>query len=56
MQCGAKCFIVEFEVDGNKLSESVTARTAAKVRKRIRKIHGKDTVILTVKEERRTSK
>lgn len=53
MQCGAKCFIVEFESEGNKSSESVIARTPAAARKTLRRKYGKEMQVLTVKESRR---
>ncbi|MEK5441109.1 MULTISPECIES: hypothetical protein [unclassified Fredinandcohnia] len=53
MRCGAKCFLVEIEVDGKVKVESVNARTSAEARKHIRKQLGQDTEILTVKEEKK---
>ncbi len=53
MRCGAKCFLVEIEVDGKVQVKSVNARTSAEARKQIRKQLGQDTEILTVKEEKK---
>ncbi|GGH86542.1 hypothetical protein JOD43_003560 [Pullulanibacillus pueri] len=53
MRCGAKCFLVETEVNGQKQISSVTARTPADVRKTIRLEYGTEANILTVKEERK---
>ncbi|WP_165439168.1 hypothetical protein [Bacillus timonensis] len=53
MRCGAKCFLVEIEVDGKAQLESINARTPAKARKSIRKKHGSETQILAVKEEKK---
>lgn len=48
MRCGAKCFHVEAELDGELLIESVHARTPAEARKSMRKKHGENTYIVSV--------
>jgi hypothetical protein len=53
MRCGAKCFLVEVEVDGKTQVQSVNARTPAEARKNIRKELGTETQILAVKEEKK---
>lgn len=53
MQCGAKCFIVEVELAGEKKSFPVTARTSVQARKAVR-IQYEDAVkIVSVKEEKK---
>ncbi|WP_449536479.1 hypothetical protein [Ferdinandcohnia sp. Marseille-Q9671] len=54
MRCGAKCFLVEIEVDGKSQIKSVNARTPAEARKNIRNECGQDTQILKVKEEKKS--
>ncbi len=49
MQCGAECFLVEIEVNGEKRTKEVTARTPAAARKTIRNEYGEKIQILTVK-------
>lgn len=51
MRCGAKCFLVEIEVDAEVQTKSVNARTPAEARKAIRSAYGKETVIQTVREK-----
>ncbi|WP_453993801.1 hypothetical protein [Bacillus nitroreducens] len=53
MRCGAKCFLVEMEVDGKTVVKSINARTPAEARKNIRNEIGAETKILTVKEEKK---
>lgn len=53
MRCGAKCFLVEIEVDGKIQVQPVNARTPAEARKNIRKELGIETQILAVKEEKK---
>ncbi|MFV8830375.1 hypothetical protein [Alkalihalobacterium sp. APHAB7] len=53
MRCGAKCFLVEIELKGEKQMKSVTARTPVDARKTIRSEYGKETVILSVTEEKK---
>lgn len=51
MQCGAKCFIVEVELDGEKKSFPVKAKLAILARKAVRG-HYEDAVkIVSVKQE-----
>ena len=49
MQCGAECFLVEFEVNGEKQIKEVKARTPVAARKTIRTEYGAEIQILTVK-------
>lgn len=53
MRCGAKCFFVEFEIDGEIQSQSIAARTPVEARKMIRLTYGQGPRILTVKEEKK---
>ncbi len=48
MRCGEKRFIVEIEMDGAKQRKTVTARTPAEARKKIRMQCGEKTAILSV--------
>jgi len=52
LRCGAKCFHVETEIDGEKLIESIRARTPAEARKTIRKEYGANTAVLSVRERK----
>lgn len=52
MQCGAKCFLVELELDGKIKTESVIARTPISARKTIRSTYGKEAEILTVVQKK----
>lgn len=52
MRCGSKCFTVEFELNGEKESKPVVARTPVEARKRIRLEYGAGPQILTVREEK----
>ena len=52
MKCGAKCFIVELEMDGKIMRKSVISRTPVSARKTIRNAYGKDANILTVSKEK----
>lgn len=52
MKCGAKCFVVAFEMDGNIKEKSVITRTPVSARKTIRNAYGKDANILTVRKEK----
>ncbi|WP_338473064.1 hypothetical protein R4Z10_10255 [Niallia sp. XMNu-256] len=52
MQCGAECFVVEIEVNGEKRTKQVKARTPAAARKTIRTKYGEEINILTVKREK----
>lgn len=51
MRCGAKCFLVEVEIDEKVQTKSVNARTPAEARKTIRSAYGRETVIQTVREK-----
>lgn len=53
MQCGSKCFQIEVELDGEKKTELVRARTAVNARKAIRVQYGKDAVILSAVEDKK---
>lgn len=53
LRCGAKCFLVEIEVKGNKEVESVNARTPVEARKTIRNEYGRDVRILSVIEAKK---
>ena len=55
MRCGAKCFLVEIEAQGEKQMMPITARTPAEARKRIRLEYGAEASILSVKEEKKPS-
>lgn len=56
VRCGAECFLVEIEVNGEKQTKQVTARTPAAARKTIRHQYNEDIQILTVKRERPNAK
>jgi len=49
VQCGAECFLVEIEVNGEKQTKQVKARTPVAARKTIRTEYGAGIQILTVK-------
>ncbi|MER1986929.1 MAG: hypothetical protein ABS948_13655 [Solibacillus sp.] len=51
MQCGAKCFIVEVELDGEKKSFPVTARTSVLARKAVRLQYEDAVKIVSVKQD-----
>lgn len=51
MKCGAKCFIVELEIDGEIKKKSVFSRTPISARKTIRNAYGKEANILTVSKK-----
>ncbi|MDT3762617.1 hypothetical protein [Priestia filamentosa] len=53
MRCGSKCFIVEIEVEGEKQTKSVTARTPIEARKTIRGAYGTEAHILSVIEDKK---
>jgi len=55
VRCGAKCFLVEFEVNGEIQSKPIVARTPVEARKTIRLTYGQGPRILTVKEEKKRS-
>lgn len=52
MRCGAKCFLVEFEINGVRNTVAVRARTAASARKAVRIEHGNSVHILTALEKK----
>lgn len=52
MQCGAKCFVVTFEKNGNVTSESVVSRTPVNARKLTRSKHGEKVKIVSVKQDK----
>ena len=56
MRCGAKCFLVEFEVNGEKQVMPVNARTSVEARKTIRIEYGSEANIVTVVEEKKKNK
>ena len=60
MKCGAKCFIVEAEINGKMQSIPVTARTSIQARKTVSLEYGNELKIIAVKadrsEERRVGK
>ena len=56
MRCGAKCFAVEMESNGEKKSIPVTGRSSTEVRKAVRIEYGEKINILSVKEDKRKSK
>ncbi|WP_428912434.1 hypothetical protein [Niallia sp. Krafla_26] len=49
MQCGAACFLVEIEVNGQKQTKQVKARTPAAARKTVRTEYGEGTQIISVR-------
>jgi hypothetical protein len=53
MRCGAKCFIVELEVYGEKQVQPIMARTPVDARKTIRLEYGANAKILSVREKRK---
>ena len=52
MQCGAKCFLVEVELNGEKKVVPVKARTSVLARKTVRVQYEDAVKILSVKEEK----
>lgn len=53
MRCGAKCFLVEIEKDGEKRTIPVNARTAAGARKVVREEFDAKLAISKVVEDKR---
>lgn len=53
MMCGAKCFLVEIELNDTKYVKEVTARTPVNARKVIRGKYGAEVEILSVREKKR---
>ena len=52
MQCGAKCFLVEVEHNGEKKRIPVKAKSAVNARKTIRLQYEEAVKIISVKEEK----
>lgn len=52
MQCGAKCFLVEVEHNGEKKQIPVKARSAVNARKTVRLNYEEAVKIISVKEEK----
>lgn len=52
MRCGTKRFTAEIELDGEKVTKPIIARTPAEARKNIRKTYGRDTYIYSVIEQK----
>ncbi|WP_339213651.1 hypothetical protein [Solibacillus sp. FSL W8-0372] len=52
MQCGAKCFLVEVEHNGERKRIPVTARSAINARKTIRLKYEEAVKIISVREEK----
>jgi len=55
MKCGAKCFLVEIEMNGAIEVKPVTARTSVAARKVIRRTYGDEIDILSVREDKKHS-
>ncbi|PYF08318.1 hypothetical protein [Ureibacillus chungkukjangi] len=53
MRCGSKCFLVEYEVNGEKQTKSIIARSPVEARKTIRYKYGSEPQILSVREDKR---
>lgn len=53
MQCGAKCFIVEVELDGEKKTFPVKARSNVLARKAVRVLYEDAVKIMSVKEDKK---
>ncbi|MFE8700013.1 hypothetical protein ACFYKX_05170 [Cytobacillus sp. FJAT-54145] len=53
MRCGSKCFLVEMEVNGERQTKSVTARTPVDARKTIRLEYGGEGKIISVIEAKK---
>lgn len=52
MRCGARCFTVELETEGQKKSIPVIARTSVEARKAIRIEYGKAATIISVSTDK----
>jgi hypothetical protein len=52
MQCGAKCFIVEVELDGQKKRVPVKAKSSILARKTVRMQYEDAVKIVSVKEDK----
>lgn len=55
MKCGSKCFLVEVELNGEKQTKRINARTPVSARKVIRGQYGADAVIISAVEEKSNS-
>ena len=55
MKCGSKCFLVEVELNGEKQTKRINARTPVSARKVIRGQYGADALIISAVEEKRNS-
>ena len=55
MKCGSKCFLVEVELNGEKITKRINARTPVSARKVIKGKYGADTVIISAVQEKRHS-
>ncbi|MBP2258777.1 hypothetical protein [Virgibacillus alimentarius] len=53
MRCGAKCFLVQIEANGENQMKFVNARTPAEARKIFRRKYGTGAQILSVREKKR---
>lgn len=53
MQCGAKCFIVEVQIDGETKTFPVTARSPIQARKAVRLQYEEAVKILSVRAEKK---
>ncbi|MED4056068.1 hypothetical protein P4654_18310 [Niallia taxi] len=53
MKCGAKCFFVELEKNGEKLVVPITARTPVAARKTVRLEFGQAANIISVRTDKR---
>ena len=52
MRCGAKCFLVEYELNGEIQTKPIIARTPVEARKTIRLEYGLEPQILSVREDK----
>lgn len=55
MRCGAKCFLVEMEVNGRVEVKTVNARSPMEARKTIRLEYGEETKVLSVTSEKKNN-
>ena len=53
MRCGAKCFVVEYELDGEVKRDVVTTRTSAEARKVLRQQTDGNATIMTVRQQKK---
>lgn len=54
MRCGEECFLLEMELNGEKKTMPIKARTAIEARKKVRIEYGDSAQIFTVKKEKKT--